>query len=1128
LRRLLASALLVAALAGASSAAAGLQPIRRHVGEVELPLLRAGVVHVPAAHKRGRITVIVGLRLPPLAAATVDRRIQANGGIRRLDVRSAFSRAYLLRVDAAQRAAIAQLRRAIPSAQVGRRFRIVLDGVTVTLPNTRLPALVRLSRIAKVYPITRFTMELNRSPSVIGDDVLRTQTGDRGDGIKIGVVDDGIDQTNPFFNPSGYAYPAGFPKGDTAFTTPKVIVARSFPGPGAGAAGRLPVDRQASFHGTHVAGIAAGDEGTSAPPGPDHPFVPGLSGVAPRAYLGNYRVFTVPTPIGHVANTPEIIAAFESAVTDGMQVINFSGGGPESEPVNDPMIDTVRNTAAAGVVPVIAAGNDRDQFGLGSVGSPGTAPAGIAVAAVSNSHVFAPALTVVEPGAPDLLKQIPVANGGGERTPINWASDQILVDVGTIVGLDGTPIERQLCGPPSAPNDEQRSQLPPHSLDGAIALVQRGSCTFISKVARAKAAGAIGVVLIDNRPGEANPVPIPVPLPIVTIADLDGAQLRAFMNTHGGRVGIRVGRDPLELQTGRSGVMTSFSSAGPTDFGHLLKPDVSAPGGQILSSTLPEFAGSQFAVFDGTSMATPHVTGAVALMLKRHPTWSSDQVKSALVSTAGAAYADTARTKEAPVLLEGGGLVNVARADDPLVFALPTSLSYGRLNVNQGAQSRAILIRVSDAGGGAGTWQAEVAPQVATAGATIGVPSPVTLVPGGTGEVAVRVSAPANAEPGLNYGFVVLHRGEDRRRIPYEFEVDRPALESVAPIELKREQIGTTQLPSRVHAYCCPNSPFGPSPTYFGDPQSEDGGETLYVTHLNAPAANLGAVVVVTTTGAIVDPFFLGSPNENDVQGYAGLPTNINALTFGFGIDEGAAGASMPREQSFYVSVDSPRDPFTGALFTGRYLLRSWVNDVRPPKAKLLTTRVARGRPTLVARITDAGSGVDPFSLAINYNKVLLGAAAYDPFSGLAVFVMPTAAPKLTAKVTKGTLISGDFQETKNVNVTGDNIMPNTSFLPIRIRVVTGSAVTWIVPNANACVTRPARLAVAASSTRGISAVRFFDGKKRIGTVTKGVSGLYAIDWKTQKAKRGRHVLRAVVLSGGRPVSAQRPVRVCR
>src|SRR5205814_5472131 len=115
------------------------------------------------------------------------------------------------------------------------------------------------------------------------------------------------------------------------------LVGRVCPGPNAGAPGRLAVDPKSSFHGTHVAGIAAGDSGTTAPAGADHPQVAGLSGVAPRAWLGNYRVFTVPTPVGHVADTPEIVAAFEPAVRHGMHVVNFSGGGPQIDPANDPL-----------------------------------------------------------------------------------------------------------------------------------------------------------------------------------------------------------------------------------------------------------------------------------------------------------------------------------------------------------------------------------------------------------------------------------------------------------------------------------------------------------------------------------------------------------------------------------------------------------------------------------------------------------------------------------------------------------------------------------------------------------------------------------------------------------------------
>src|SRR6185437_1897582 len=216
-------------------------------------------------------------------------------------------------------------------------------------------------------------------------------------------------------------------------------------------------------------------------------------------------VFNVPTPLGDEGDTPEIIAAFESAVADGMNVINFSGGGPETEPAQDAMIETVHNTALAGVVPVIAAGNDRDNYGLGTVGSPGTAPDAITVAAVSNSHVFAPALSVT--GGPGDLSQVPIQPAAGTKLPGAWSTlDQ------TLVGSDGKPVDPYLCGPASDPNGTG-NLLPAGSLKGKVVLVNRGICAFVAKAARAQAAGAVGMILIDNRPGEANATPIELPIP---------------------------------------------------------------------------------------------------------------------------------------------------------------------------------------------------------------------------------------------------------------------------------------------------------------------------------------------------------------------------------------------------------------------------------------------------------------------------------------------------------------------------------------------------------------------------------------------------------------------------------------
>ena len=133
-------------------------------------------------------------------------------------------------------------------------------------------------------------------PQLIGATTIWGPTlATAGQGMKIGIIDDGLDQTHPYFDPTGFTYPAGFPKGNTAFTTPKVIVARAFaPSSETWKYGNTPFDPQYSDHATHVAGIAAGDHATIATPPTGRVTV---SGVAPGAYIGNYKVLTVPTRI---------------------------------------------------------------------------------------------------------------------------------------------------------------------------------------------------------------------------------------------------------------------------------------------------------------------------------------------------------------------------------------------------------------------------------------------------------------------------------------------------------------------------------------------------------------------------------------------------------------------------------------------------------------------------------------------------------------------------------------------------------------------------------------------------------------------------------------------------------------
>jgi hypothetical protein len=298
--------------------------------------------------------------------------------------------------------------------------------------------------------------------------------------------------------------------------------------------------------------------------------------------------------------------------------------------------------------------------------------------------------------------------------------------------------------------------------------------------------------------------------------------------------------------------------------------------------------------------------------------------------------------------------------------------------------------------------------------------------------------------------------------------------------------------------------------------------------HVNRPVANIGAAIVAASNGSLPEPWFLGSRNENDVQGYPGTPVDANLLTLDYLIDIGAAGALFPRQKTYYVSVDSGKDVFTDRPLAGAYVLRSWINDVTPPKLRVLTRRVTAGRPLLAARVTDRGSGVDPLSLVIEYRRqVLLGAAFYDPTTGLALFPIPRSAPPVRRGSFLGGAQAADYQETKNVDQVGPNILPNTTTKPLRLRGVSRPTITWLLPAGRSCLRKRVTLAVAASAPSKVRSVRFFDGRRRIAMRRRGALGLYTATWRTRSA-RGRHVLRAMIESRGGRAVARHAVRVCR
>ena len=674
--------------------------------------------------------------------------------------------------------------------------------------------------------------------------------------MKIGVVDDGIDQTNPFFNPTGFSYPAGLPEGRHEVDDAEGDRRARLPGPGRRARrdGSRSI-RAASFHGTHVAGIAAGDAGTTAPAGRDHPTGHRASPASRRARgSATTASSTCRRRSAHVANTPEIVAAFEAAVSDGMDVINFSGGGPEIDPANDALIEAIAQRRRGRRRPGHL-GRERPRRLRPRLGrlAGHRARRDLGRRGLEHARLRARARRHRRPGAPDIARS---ASRSAART----------ARVAPARGLDRPAARRRrhdrrhatgsrssaTSAAPPAIRTTRAAQLPAGSLTGAIALVSRGGCTFDSKAERAQAAGAIGIVLVDNRSGEANVIPVELAAPG---RDDRRPRRRAPARVHGRARRpddrARSARDPLELETGRSGVITSFSSGGPTAFDHQLKPDVAAPGGQILSSTLPKSRARR------VRRLRRHEHGDAARRGRRRAAarsctrgWTPEQVKSALISTARPAWGDTARTQEASVPLEGGGLVDVAARRRPEALhraGLALVRRPGR-HARRG-EPRRCSSALTDAGGGAGTWQVALEPQAATAGASIDVPGLDHRPAGRRGRRRRRRARRSRRAEGENYGFVVLPAATTRAASRTSSSSTGPRSQARRCCTLKRTPVGRhEQRHDRVDRVPLSGRAVRPPPDHAAD-ATRTAPRRSTQTLVDRPAVNVGVAVVAETPG---------------------------------------------------------------------------------------------------------------------------------------------------------------------------------------------------------------------------------------------------------------------------------------
>lgn len=669
----------------------------------------------------------------------------------RLLAESGPARAYLRLLASDQRRFETALARRLPTARVDWRYRAVFNGLAVAAPDSAAPILQRLPRVRRVWSTDRqwFRPSMDASLPLIGAPTFWQQTfgpNNAGRGVKVAVVDTGIDPDNPFFDDPDLSMPMGFPKGAAAYTTPKIIAARAYfrPDDPVDTSRDEPNPRDHLGHGSHVAGTIAGVNGTVFDLGG---YQATVSGVAPKAQLMVYKVFYRAESGEEGAHEPELMAAFEDAVLDGADVISNSWGGPDVFGDADPSLQAYEGAVEAGVVVVFAAGNEGP--GDGSVAEPGQYHRFITVANSGVGRNFTRYLEVTAP------------------SPVDPGLERVRMAVGSISAsfsddIGPAPIRSSHLEAGGA-NVDGCAPFPPGTFDGAIALVERGTCVFTQKAENAADASALALVVFDNDPTE-DPFAMSgddAPLPAVMVSWQDGSALQSWIEAHpDAELALRQGYIPYDT-SGQDQVVYS-SSRGPTAESRL-KPDLAAPGSPILSADAHRVGSSSTRPWgwkSGTSMATPHVAGAAALLVQHHPTWGPDEVKAALVGTATRlgliSWIDGGDARPWEL---GGGRLAVDRLLDIRLLATPAVLD--GLELSPG-QSRAATLHLS-----------RVAPEVSTVTLRwelLGAPDGVQLTPGtntqvgldadGGADVTVSVACAPSAAPGDRTGW--LHLDDDQ------------------------------------------------------------------------------------------------------------------------------------------------------------------------------------------------------------------------------------------------------------------------------------------------------------------------------------------------------------------------------
>jgi minor extracellular serine protease Vpr len=643
------------------------------------------------------------------------------------------------------------------------RTETVSNTLIVDMPDSLVDQVAALPGVKRVHKARAVKMRIDHALPLHNVPQAWSAVGgmtNAGKGIKIGMIDTGIDITHPGMQDSTLQVPAGFPKvnadSDVAYTNSKVIVARSY-----AALFNAPEDTLSAEdvvgHGTGTAMAAAGAPNT----GPFGQIV----GVAPKAWLGAYKVIGA----NGSGDDSVLIKAIDDAVADGMDVINMSLGlaGAQAPRLSDDLqAQEIQRVVGLGVIVVVAAGNGSNAAFLddpNTIASPATAPAAISAGASFNDRAFYPA-SVTTPGG-GLFGAF--TDNGPDQTnppPSGPVSGQ-LFDVSTLDQIGDA------CLP-----------FPKGTMTGMIALILRGTCTFEEKMNDVQGGGAVGALLY-SQPN--NDIEISLPngffsagaatLPAVIIDNKDGVNLKQQLAGNPSLTATLT-FSTTSVPANPNGV-PGFS-LGPNVDGSI-KPDLVAVGTQIYTAT--ETTDPNGAFYDpsgylegeaGTSISAPLVAGAAAVVKAFRPGLTVDQYKSLIINTASSL---TGRVMEI-----GAGELNVQAAVTSTFATKPTALNF---NIGDGNPNLSQTLAISNVGSSAESYSLAVAPRDAGAPAPALGSNTITVQPGQSANVPVTFTGSGLAG-GQYEGYVTIRGSQSgvQERVPYWYAVPSNIPANITPV----------------------------------------------------------------------------------------------------------------------------------------------------------------------------------------------------------------------------------------------------------------------------------------------------------------------------------------------------------